>query len=297
VFRRLGYFARETAISLRRNLLMTLAGVLTVAVSLFLFGGVLLTQRLVDNGTARWRGGTELEIFMNVDATPGQIQSVQSMLQQRQDAGIITRFNYLNKQLAYQEFQRLFTDAPDILTGVTPEQLPTSFRVVPVDAADTETIDRTFSSYPGVANVLTAGDFVDQLLSGTRTLRGLFLAAAVVLLFSALFLIINTIRLATFARRREIQVMRLVGATNWFIRVPFMLEGLIEGALGAGLAFLGVWILKVVLSDITGDGTNLFNTFYLTDGDAIGIGTLVMVVGASVGLIGSALGMRRFLEV
>jgi cell division transport system permease protein len=234
---------------------------------------------------------------MNVDATPGQVQSVQTMLQEREDAGIITSFTYLDKQLAYQEFQRLFADSPDVLTGVTPEQLPTSFRVNPTDAADTETIEASFQGYPGVRRVLTAGDFVDQLLSGTRTLRGLFLAAAVVLLFSALFLIINTIRLATFARRREIQVMRLVGATNWFIRVPFMLEGLIEGAFGAGLAFLGVWILKAVLSDIVGDGTNLFNTFYLTDGDAIGIGTIVMVVGASVGLIGSALGMRRFLEV
>ena len=297
MFRRLSYFARETAISLRRNLLMTLAGILTVAVSLFLFGGVLLTQRLVDNGTARWRGGTELEIFMVVDATPGQIQAVETMLEERRATGIITSYNFLDKQLAFQEFQRLFADSPDVLTGVTAEQLPVSFRVNPADAAETATIEATFNGYPGVAQVLTAGDFVDQLLAGTRTLRGLFLAAAVILLFSALFLIINTIRLATFARRREIQVMRLVGATNWFIRVPFMLEGLIEGAVGAGVAFCGVWILKAVLSDIVGEGTNLFNTFYLTDGDAIGIGTIVMVVGAGVGLVGSALGMRRFLEV
>ena len=91
--------------------------------------------------------------------------------------------------------------------------------------------------------------------------------------------------------------MKLVGATNWFIRVPFMLEGLVEGALGAAAAFAGVWALKVVLSDLVNDSSNLFNTFYLTDGDAIGIGLLVLVIGAGVGLVGSALGMRRFLEV
>jgi cell division transport system permease protein len=103
--------------------------------------------------------------------------------------------------------------------------------------------------------------------------------------------------MATFARRREIQVMKLVGATNWFIRVPFMFEGLVQGAIGAALAFAGVYALRVILTDLTGKTKSLFEAFYVTAGDAITIGVLIVMVGAVVGALGSAIGLRRFLEV
>jgi cell division transport system permease protein len=137
---------------------------------------------------------------------------------------------------------------------------------------------------------------VRRLLAGIRWIRGLFFAIAGVLLASSLFLIVNTIRLATFARRREIQVMKLVGATNWFIRVPFMCEGLIQGAIGAGLAFAGVYSLRVILSGLVGRSQNLFSAFYVTAGDAVAIGLLIVAVGATVGAMGSAIGLRRFLD-
>jgi cell division transport system permease protein len=117
-----------------------------------------------------------------------------------------------------------------------------------------------------------------------------------VLLASSLFLIVNTIRLATYARRREIQVMKLVGATNWFIRVPFMAEGLVQGAIGAALAFGGIYTLRVILSDLTERSKNLFQAFYVTGGDAVAIGLAIVVVGAAVGAMGSAIGLRRFLD-
>jgi len=148
----------------------------------------------------------------------------------------------------------------------------------------------------GVDTVLTAKEQVRRLLEGIRWIRGLFFAIAGVLLASSLFLIVNTIRLATFARRREIQVMKLVGATNWFIRVPFMFEGLIQGAIGAGLAFAGVYALRVILSDLVDRSKNLFSAFYVTGGDAVAIGLLIVAVGATVGAMGSAIGLRRFLD-
>ena len=95
---------------------------------------------------------------------------------------------------------------------------------------------------------MTAEEQIKKMLDATRIVRYVFFAMAGVLLASSLFLIVNTIRLATFARRREIEVMKLVGASNWFVRVPFMAEGLVQGAIGAGISFGLVYILKVVLA-------------------------------------------------
>ncbi len=97
-----------------------------------------------------------------------------------------------------------------------------------------------------------------------------------VLLASSLFLIVNTIRLATFARRREIEVMKLVGASNWFVRVPFMAEGLVQGAIGAGFAFGLVWLLKIIIANLLSHQQTLLSTFRVTSADALVIGSLVL---------------------
>jgi cell division transport system permease protein len=306
------YITRETGISLRRNLLMTLAGILTVAVSLFLFGGVLLLSRMVDHGTSRWKNGVELEIFLcskssvpaasvpggqacAAEATPEQVEKVRAELAASPD---VRRFRFLTKADAYKEAKRIFAGDPDLLANIDPEGLPVSFRVAPRKAELTEKVAAHFQSRPaeGIDEVLTAKEQVRRLLAGIRWIRGLFFTIAAVLLASSLFLIVNTIRLATYARRREIQVMKLVGATNWFIRVPFMCEGLIQGAIGAALAFAGVYTLRVILSDLVGRSKNLFSAFYVTGGDAVAIGLLIVAVGATVGAMGSAIGLRRFLD-
>lgn len=310
---KVGYVTRETAVSLRRNLLMTLAGILTVAVSLFLFGGVLLLSRMVDHGTARWKNGVELEIFLcsrstaQPDAPPGgepvckaeatetQIAAVRAELESSPD---VRRYRFLSKEDAFAEAKRIFAGDPELLANIDPEGLPVSFRVAPRQAELTEKVAARFAARQaeGIDDVLTAKEQVRRLLAGIRWIRGLFFVIAGVLLASSLFLITNTIRLATYARRREIQVMKLVGATNWFIRVPFMCEGLVQGAIGAALAFGGVYALRVILTDLTGRSKNLFQAFYVTGGDAVAIGLLVVVVGATVGAMGSAIGLRRFLE-
>ena len=308
--KKIGYVTRETAVSLRRNLLMTLAGVMTVAVSLFLFGGVLLLSRMVDHGTARWKHGVELEIFLcsrstaqpgstgacQAEATEEQIAAVRTELEK---AGDVRRFRFLSKADAFEEAKRIFAGDPELLANIDPEGLPVSFRVAPKEAELTEQVAARFSGREadGIDDVLTAKEQVRRLLAGIRWIRGLFFAIAGVLLASSLFLIVNTIRLATYARRREIQVMKLVGATNWFIRVPFMFEGLVQGAIGAVLAFAGVYALRVILSDLTEKSKNLFQAFYVTAGDALAIGLLIVMVGAVVGALGSAIGLRRFLEV
>ena len=123
---------------------------------------------------------------------------------------------------------------------------------------------------------------------------------AAVLLAAASLLILNTIRMAIFARRREVAVMKLVGATNWFIRVPFMLEGLLQGLAGAAMAFGVVWIGRDLIQDRIAGARNdiqLFKQFLVTGADVTGTGILLLIVGVVVGTVGSALAVSRFLDV
>ena len=291
---RIKYFGRETVISLRRNLLMTIAGVITVAVSLALFGGILLLSRWVDHGTERIKGGVRLEVFMNVEATDGQIADVRSSLNTDPD---VKSFRFFDKQDALAEFKRIFRKDPDLVKNITAGALPTSYRIVPETAEKTSNIQNRFDVLPGVDDVATPEEALRGLLDATNTARIIFIGLSLILLMSSLFLIVNTIRLATFARRREIEVMKLVGASNWFIRVPFMAEGLIQGLIGAGLAVAVVVALKVGFDRWFNSPTGFFREFYLTTADAVTVSIYVFVLGIVIGLIGATIGLRRFLRV
>jgi cell division transport system permease protein len=290
---RLAYFVRETLISLRRNLLMTIAGIITVAISLFLFGGIRLVQATVDHGTQKWKHGVEFEVFMKVGATPKAVQAIDAEL--RADPQVKS-YKYLSKQDAYNIFKTAFSSQPALVESTSPKDLPESFRIAPIRAELTEPLALSYKSQPGVDQVITAAQQVKRLLTAMRWIRIAFISMSSVLLASSLFLIVNTIRLATFARRREIEVMKLVGASNWFVRVPFMAEGLVQGAIGAGFAFGLVWALKVIISNLLSNQHSLLSTFRVTTADALGIGFLVLAIGAGIGVIGSIVGLRRFLE-
>jgi cell division transport system permease protein len=291
---RLAYFARETIISLRRNLLMTIAGVLTVAVSLALFGGISLLGRWVDHGTQRIKGGVRLEAFMKVDATKQQISDVSAALKSDAD---VKSFIYIDKKAALAEFKRIFRKDPELARNITADALPASFRIVPIRAERTNFVKNQFTSKAGVDSVATPDQALRGLLDATNTAKLIFIGLALVLLMSSLFLIVNTIRLATFARRREIEVMKLVGASNWFVRVPFMAEGLVQGLIGAGLAVAVVASLKYGFDHWFNSTRGFFAEFYVTGSDAFVIGLEVFGFGIIIGLVGSVIGLRRFLRV
>ena len=296
---RVAYFARETLVSLRRNVGMTVAGIATVTVSLALFGGILMLSSWVDHGTERIKDGVTLEIFMNVNATDQQIDSVKSALD---DDPNVARYRYLDKDAAYREFQRIFRSKPDLLNSITAADLPVSFRVAPKPgdiAIDdlTKTLQGQYTTQPGVEDVTTPGEALADLVDVTNTVRTIFIVISVVLLGSSLFLIVNTIRLATFARRREIEVMKLVGASNWFVRVPFIAEGMVQGLVGAGLAIIAVVALKRFGFDGAFNSTgSFFSEFYVTTGDATLISFYVLGIGALIGVIGATWGLRNYLR-
>jgi cell division transport system permease protein len=291
---RISYFSRETLVSLRRNVLMTIAGIATVAVSLALFGGILMLSKWVDHGTEVIKGGVTLEVFMTVNATQQQIDDVQTALD---DGPNVKSSRHLTKDDAYEEFKRIFRRNPDLVSSIRARDLPESFRVVPVKAELTNTVRDEFKTKQGVEEVGTPGEALKGLIDVTNTVRWIFVVLSVILLASSMFLIVNTIRLATFARRREIEVMKLVGASSWFVRVPFIAEGMVQGLIGAGLAIIAVASLKHWGFDQAfNDPNSFFSQFFVTTGDTTVIAFIVLAIGLVIGVIGASIGLRRFLR-
>jgi len=298
MFNRVGYWLRETLASLKRNLTLTVAAILTAAVSLALLGVALLARDGVGNQLVQWKGGVQFIVFMKADATNDQITAVRDALRESPQVDN-SKTVYLDKPAAYEEFQRIFKDQKTIAESLTEDQIPPNFKVVPkTDNSDViSAVGKQLLTKPGVIDVRFARDYVDRLQALSRMIGIVSIAMFILLLFTAVVLIWNTIRTAMFARRREIEVMKLVGATNWFIRIPFMLEGLLHGLAGGFLAVLGLygvnflWTRRVIpkIPDLAALQVSS-SQFHL-------VILLVLVVGALVGAVGSAVAASRFLDV
>jgi cell division transport system permease protein len=182
-----------------------------------------------------------------------------------------------------------------------PAMLPSSWRVAPQssDAEEIRGLADSYETQPGVMTVEVQAEAIKSLFEASKLLQTAVVVAAVVLLIAAGMLILNTIRTAIFARRREIEVMKLVGATNSFIRIPFMLEGLIQGLVGAlaavGLTRMFLWLVN----DRTGPGESLalLQNFYVSAAEVRSTSLILVVVGVLVGTVGSGIAVTRFLDV
>lgn len=294
---KLDYVTKETVTNLRRNISMASAALLTVAVSLTLVGGALLVKRGVERATIQWRGNVELSIFMKADASQAELEAVNRQLSAMPE---VKRYRYVDKAQAYEEFKKIFANEPDLRDSLTVDQVPPSYRVVPKAAEHTKLIGGRFTNTAGVLRVSYAKEEVDALVSVTNFLQIMLWAVALVLLLAASLLILNTIRMAIFARRREVAIMKLVGATNWFIRVPFMLEGLLQGLAGAAIAFGVVFVGRGLIEGRITSARNdiqLFKQFLVTSSDVMGTGIFLLLVGVIVGTVGSAVAVSRFLDV
>jgi cell division transport system permease protein len=290
-----GYVLRETTGNLRRNLVMTIAAIVTMAVSLAALGGVLIMRQAISKASLQWRGGVELAIFLDPHVTAQESSAIGHQLSQTPG---VKKFHYVDKPQAYQEFKTIFGNQPDIASVLGVNDMPPSYRVVPAKAQDVTALGKQFADQPGVLKVSYAAEEIDSLLHRFHTLSifAFFLAGGVMI--GAVALILNTIQLAIFARRREVAVMKLVGATNWFIRIPFMLEGLIHGLVGALLAFVVSYFARNTIASFVGN-ESLIGTqqLYVTSHEALVSGLVVLLIGAGVGVLGSALTVRRFLSV
>jgi cell division transport system permease protein len=297
---RLSYVLRETWASFRRNVTLTLAAIITSAVALLIFGLTLYVQKGFDNTVSLWEGGVEMIVYVNPEASEDQRAIVEQTLDD--NSALVEDYSYCDVQCALADADVRFAADPTTRAQLTEQNIPRSYKVVPRDGTNIEdmrALDETLRGVPDVRSVVYPGDWV-EVVSKVKGFIGMFtLILSILLLLAAILLIWNTIRTAMFARRREIEVMKLVGATDWFIRIPFMLEGLIQGLVGALFANAALWLINnrwtAGVEDFPQDSGLVA---MVVDGDFQASRMLViLLIGMAAGAIGSGIAASRFLDV
>ena len=290
---RIRLMTSESLRSLGANLSTTVAATMTVLIGMFLLGLFIGLGTWVVSWSDHIKAGLVVKVFFADDANAAQINKVRMRLES--DArikpdGVV----FISKAEALKEMQRKYPDLTENLPG---NPLPASFRITPKHGEDVPAIGEELqrAKLAGVDKINWGKKESRDVLRVARVIEAFFLAAVVVLLIASTLLIANTIRLSIFSRRREIEVMKLVGATNWFVRGPFMLEGLICGFVGSIAAIMLLLLgREFVLARITDKVDSPPDVQAL----AFGLNALTLIaVGLIVGAIGSGLTLRRFLQV
>jgi cell division transport system permease protein len=290
---RVRYFMGESLSNLRRNLLMTLAAMSTVAVSLFLLGAVVVVGHVVKQVVGSWEDKVEINVFLKDDIAQDQSGTLGKDLLAMPE---VSKVDFVSKEKAYEEYKQMFQNSPQLVQNVDPAALPASFRVKLKNPNQVDAVRVRVEGRPGVEQVTYGGDVIKRLLRIIGLLRSITLVMTLILLGAAILLIANTIRLAVYARRREIGIMKLVGATNWFVRVPFIFEGIVEAGMGALVAASVIYLGKAVVLDKVQEQIPFLPLSVGMD-FVMKVFVLLLGVGIVVGAMGSTIALRRHLEV
>ena len=295
---RIGYLFRETGNNLLRNTTLFLATLVAVWISLAMFGSAIIIRDGVGQATGRWSDGIQFIVFMKTDASPAQFAEVERSINNNPEIELV---EFVDQQKAYEELLAAYGDEnPAWLQPVTPESLPPSYRVRPIsdDAEVITDIALSFRSQPGVMSVQDAPELLNSILETSRKISTFILVTSIVVLVAAILLIVNTIRTAVFARRSDIEIMKLVGAPNWYIRVPFVLEGTIQGLLGGVLAVPVLFLLNNILRDFVSDEDLVLLQSLLVENSFVwSTSVYVLLLGAGIGALGSGFVVGRYVDV
>jgi cell division transport system permease protein len=294
-----GFFFREAFRSLSRNAVPSFAAMATILVTVLVLGVFIPVVQATTGAANAVRDRVVVNVFMNTRATADDLARVKAKLE---STARVKRVEFVSKEAAYREERKKNPDAYDLL-GSNP--LPDTFRVHPDKADDIVPIRNALAPLApsggrvpfdaAVDDVKDGEDETSKILSATRVVKLTVGGLTVLLVIASILLVANTIKLSLYARRREVEVMKLVGATDWFIRWPFVLEGVIVGAVGGLLAILLMLVAKVALLDPAAQEFPL-----LQAPDTMGFGALIAVlIGSAVAVsaAGSGLSLRRFLRV
>lgn len=292
---RISYLLREAFINMGRHALVVVGAVLAVFVSLTLAFSALILNELVKANTLQWQDGVHVIVWLKDEVRDGvTFEAQMGLLDQVNDWEEVDDAAFVGKAEAYQEFQEMFASNPAMLENVNPAILPASIRIKLNDIEQYRGIQLRLIDQPVVKEVTSPGESIEQLADLSSVLNMIGVVLAIIQGASAVVLISNTIRMAIYARREEIGIMKLVGASNWFIRVPFVLEGMLQGFVGALFAVAMVFFARTRLESID-DTIGLFD-FRVADAFFWKWTVLFLLFGALAGFLGSALGLRRYLR-
>ncbi|HVK44257.1 MAG TPA: permease-like cell division protein FtsX [Micropruina sp.] len=295
---------REAWSGLRRNLSMTLAVIVTMWVSLTLFGAGLLGAQQVELLKGRWYDKIEISVFLCVqdskagncdpgqDATDAQREAVRQALEQNSEVQTVY---YESKAETFEDFKRVYKDSP-VLADMTVDMMQDSFRVKLKNPEQYEGVVSAVAGLPGVQAVSDLRQYLDPLFEWLNVAKWMTIGLSLLLLLAAALQIATTIRMAAFSRRRELGIMRLVGASNWYIMLPFLLESLVAALSGALLACLSLAALQKFL--IVDKAQPSLKSVEWIGWSQVGLAMLgVIAVGLVLSIVPTLIATRKYLRV
>ena len=256
---RASFVFSEVVTGLRRNVTMTIAMMLTTAVSLAMLGGGLLAVRTIDKMKSNFLADVEVSVYLTDDISANDKNCTQSLCQSLrsdlQSNNGVESVVFENRDQAFARFKKIFESQPELIALTGPESLPASLHVKLKDPDRSESIVQQYASKPGVRKVDDQKKFLDRVFNAFNGVRNMAFGAALIMAIAALLLIANTIQVSAFTRRTEVGIMRLVGATRWYTQLPFLLEAVVAGAVGAVLGIIMLALTKAGFLDsvFTGD--------------------------------------------
>jgi cell division transport system permease protein len=245
---RMNFVLTEVAAGLRRNLTMTIAMIMTTAISLGFFGAGLLVANQISDMKELYYDKLEVSIYLKDDINAKQQKSVTSQLEASPE---VASYQFLTKEQAYERFKRLFRGNPNLVAQATPEDLPATYLVRMKDPERYTVLAQQFHRTAGIDQVQGQSEVLDRIFSLFNGIRNGAIVLALLQALAALLLISNTIQVAAFNRRVETGIMRLVGASRWYTQLPFVLEAALAGLAGALLAVAGLFGVKYLFVDKT----------------------------------------------
>lgn len=298
---RLSFVGKEVGNGLRRNFTMTVALIVSVAVSLSLVGAALLLSAQVDRMKGYWYDKIEVSIFLCGDTSVAFTCTGSVTVEQRKNIETILggldpvkNVFYESSVDAYDKFKVQFAGSA-ILANISPDALPASFRVKLDNPENFEIVAGALQSVQGVESIQDQRKLLDRFFQILKGLQTFALAIALAMLFVTVLLVMNTVRVAAFARRRETSIMRSVGASNMSIRLPFILEAAVAAILGSTLATAGIlaskhWLIDAKLAP------NLTFIPFVTWNEVLVIVPVLYLVGVGTTVIAASITLRRYLK-
>ena len=240
------YVLSEVFVGLWRNVTMTVAMIITMAVSLTMLGASLLLYKQAGDMKAFYYERVEVSIFLKKDLQPQELADLETKI--KADP-LIKSYFYESQAIAYQRFQKQFQDVPDLVKSIGPESLPSSFRLTLKDPEQFKEVQAAYEGAPGIATIVDQKELLKKIFGILGSIQSMALIVSMIQGIAALLLVANTIQVAAYSKRREVSVMKLVGASNWFIQAPFVLEAVFAAVLGSLIAFSALVAGKVFLMD------------------------------------------------
>ncbi|MCR5176225.1 MAG: permease-like cell division protein FtsX [Anaerovibrio sp.] len=288
------YFVSEVAHSLKRNNWMSVASIGTVAVSLFIFGMFLMLVMNLNKMVESLESQVQIQVYLRDDFSRESAKELEVDLKSMQGVEKVT---FIPKEEAMEKFKERLGDQKTLLDALDETNpLPDSFEVMLIQPELVKTAAEAIERFEGVETAKYGQDVMEHLFDITRLIRIFGFALMLVLALATLFIIANTIRLTVFARRKEIAIMKYVGATDWFIRWPFVLEGMVMGLFGSIIASI---MLRFTYSGIVAKIYSTLAFFPLIpEQPFLNYITVVVIIGGMImGAIGSTVSIKRFLKV